>query len=124
LKAVKVMFVRLETNRATVVETPKTSSRIVRKVIKTSTEQITRAARAHGTCLKQQSPIMPFCLYGIVPRDLVIDFDTIMLPQVLQAALPDHLQEFKVVHTLQRKRQLISNTMVIIFIGVRKADIT
>jgi len=67
---------------------------------------------------------MPFCLYGIVPRDLVIDFDTIMLPQVLQAALPDHLQEFKVVHTLQRKRQLISNTMVIIFIGVRKADIT
>ena len=112
MKAVKVMFVKLETTQATVVETPNTASSIIQEIIKTSTEQIRCAAKAHGTCLTKLSPIMPFCLYGVIPGQLVNDFDTLLLPMVMEVALPDHLKELKVVHTLQSAKQPISVTLV------------
>lgn len=99
------MHLRFVNNRAQMNPVRDTRLWIDREIVKTATETIKCIAREHGTCLNKESPMLPFCLYGVMPVEQRIDTDSLLMPSFLEVRMPDHLTNIKMEHTLEKRTE-------------------
>ena len=107
------MHLRFVNNQAQMTPVRDTRLWIVRDIVKTTTQRIKCIAREHGSCLNKESPILPFCVYGVLPQEPRIDVDTLLMPTFLEVRFPDHLKAIKIEHTLEERteaKELIKST--------------
>ena len=106
MKAVEIMWVKFEQTTTTMVESPNDASLIVKEVIECSTKKIELEARKHGICLNKELPFTPLCLYGVIPKQTVVDTNTLLYPMFIDLSLPIELTDIKIKHNLIEEEDL------------------
>ncbi|XP_066926977.1 vitellogenin-like [Clytia hemisphaerica] len=119
-KALQIVYVRFLNNKASIAPIKDTELSIQKQIIESSTERIRCEARNRGTCLTKQSPILPICMYGVLPRQTVLNIDALFMPMLFEVALPDHLKKIHLEHTLKTENKLDISLTRIQLIGMEK----
>ena len=97
------MHLKFVNNKALMSAVRDTRLWISKKVVETASQRIRCVAREFGTCLTKVSPVMPLCVYGVLPMEPRIDVDTLLMPTFLEVRIPDHVKSLKVEHTLKER---------------------
>ena len=110
-KALQIVYVRFLNNKASIAPIKDTRLWIQKQIVESSTERIRCEARNRGTCLTKQSPILPICMYGVLPRETVLNIDALFMPMLFEVALPDHLKKIHLEHTLKETENKLKTSL-------------